>query len=343
VGSGTQGTAGQVTTVPFPHQLGWHPGPAVVLGQAGRDLVLLVDALPQPGGASRVHRRREVLGGKGANQAVALSQLGVPTSLVAVLGEDDAGTQALRQARADGLDTTRVVRRGVTALLVDVVEQGGPRRLLEDVPDEALLRLSDVQTAAPLLAAAGTVSLQLQQPAEVLLVAVEHASHHALVVLDGAPQGDREAGSALLRRCDVLRTDAAEAEQVAGEPVTTVEQAQRLLELGPHVAAVGLPGGGDLLVWPDGALRLPPSDGPVVDATGGGDTFTAALVAAFRTGASPEAAGRIAARATASTVARLGGRPDLAQFASAVRQLELASRQAPPGAQHERAHDRADE
>ena len=43
----------------------------VVVGQVGRDLVLTVAELPAEGGSADVLERQELLGGKGANQAVA--------------------------------------------------------------------------------------------------------------------------------------------------------------------------------------------------------------------------------------------------------------------------------
>lgn len=286
------------------------PAPSVVVvGQAARDLVLVVDALPPAGGSTDVRRRVEVLGGKGANQAVALAQLGQDVALVAVLGEDAAGGDALARARADGLDVRAVVRRGRTALLVDVVEQHGVRRLLEHVPEESLLREQDVDAAAPLLAGAATVSLQAQQPARVLRRAAACARDGARLVLDGAPEATDD-GRALLGSVDVLRLDAHEAELVAGEAVTDVGRVRRLQERGPGLVAVGLPGGGDLVVWADGHLEVPPSPDPV-DPTGGGDSFTAGLVAALHGGADPARAARAAARAAVSTVRRAGGRPQL--------------------------------
>jgi ribokinase len=282
----------------------------VVLGQAGRDLVLQVDELPEAGGSSPVRQSIEVLGGKGANQAVALAQLGPPVALIAVLGQDAAGAEALDQLSHDGIDVARVARRGRTALLVDVVEQDGTRRLLEDVPQESLLRTSDVVAAAPVLCDAAAVSLQLQQPAAVLQQALGLVPADALVVLDGAPDGST-AGAALLARADVLRADAREAELIAGRPVKDLADARRLLDLGPDLVAVGRPDGGNLLVWAQGQVALTPGAETVVDVTGGGDSFTAALIAALSRGAGPEQAGRAAARAAASTVQRLGGRPAL--------------------------------
>ena len=62
----------------------------VVVGQIGRDLVLVVDDLPDSGDAVPVTERQEVLGGA-VNQAVAAHQLGCSTAIVGVVGDDEAG------------------------------------------------------------------------------------------------------------------------------------------------------------------------------------------------------------------------------------------------------------
>ncbi|MFF0522439.1 PfkB family carbohydrate kinase [Actinomadura nitritigenes] len=112
-------------------------GPDVcVVGQIARDLVLVVGEVPGPGGSARVRRRREMLGGKGANQAVGLAQLGMRPALAGVVGDDDAGRDALGQAVRDGIDVSAVVRRegARTGLIVDVVDGDGRWRHLEDLP-----------------------------------------------------------------------------------------------------------------------------------------------------------------------------------------------------------------
>ncbi|MFC8723398.1 PfkB family carbohydrate kinase, partial [Kitasatospora sp. NPDC057198] len=189
-------------------------GCVVVVGQIGRDLVLRTDGLPPAGGSVDVGERWEGLGGKGANQAVGLAQLGVPVRLVGVVGEDRAGDEVLRRADRDGIGTAAVVRRGRTALLVDVVDAPGSRRLLEDVPPEGLVSVADVERARSAFAGADTVSLQLQQPAATVLAAARLARRRgARVVADGAP-GPAAHGE-LLGLVDVLRADAAEAELLA--------------------------------------------------------------------------------------------------------------------------------
>jgi ribokinase len=108
----------------------------VVVGQVARDLVLRIPGFPDAGTSASARERRELLGGKGANQAVALTQLGVPVALVGVVGDDAAGAAVRAQAAADGIDVSSVVRRpgAAIALLLDLVADGGERRLVEHVP-----------------------------------------------------------------------------------------------------------------------------------------------------------------------------------------------------------------
>ena len=193
----------------------------VVLGRMGRDLVLRTSALPEPRGSATVGERRELLGGRGANQAVALAQLGVPVALVGVVGDDSAGTQAVAQAAADGIDVSAVVRRrgAATALVVDLVEDGGVLRLLEDVPGAVLLIPDDVAAATDQLPAAQVVSLQLQQPGTAVGAAPQRVPEGAIVVVDGEPEDDATR-DAVPARADVVRADATEARLLTGRDLS---------------------------------------------------------------------------------------------------------------------------
>ncbi len=289
----------------------------VVVGQVGRDLVLGVDAMPPEGGSADVAERDELLGGKGANQAVGLSQLGVSAALVAVVGDDAAGADVLGQAERDGIDVTGVVRRpgARTALLVDVVEPGGVRRLLEHVPSEVLLTPDDVRAAQALLRGARFVVLQLQQPGPAVLEALRIAREAgARVLADGAPEDD-EVRRALVAGVDVLRADDTEAALLVGRELDgvpdAVDAASSLVDAGPDVVALAVGSEANVVTWRGGHAVLPLLGGEPVDPTGGGDAFVAGLTTALLRGDDPESAGWFASAAAASTVRRRGGRPDL--------------------------------
>lgn len=290
----------------------------VVAGQLARDLVLVVEQVPGPGESAPVRRRREMLGGKGANQAVALAQLGMHPALVAVAGDDGTARRLLDQAYRDGIDVSAVVHRPGTAtgLIVDVVDQSGRWRYLEDLPGPVLLTEADVLAAAPAFASAGWVAVQLQQPAEAVVAAVRLAGQAgARVVLDGVPAlGHRQE---LLRAAHVVRADAREAGMLAGTEISGPDDARRaageILRQGPHLVALAVGDAGNYFAWEGGDLLLPLTKTRVEDTTGAGDAFTAALIAVLDRGAAPERAARLAVAAAGATVGHPGGRPALTQ------------------------------
>ncbi|GGS30871.1 PfkB family carbohydrate kinase [Actinokineospora fastidiosa] len=285
----------------------------VVVGQIARDIVLLVDELPGARAAADVRERRELLGGKGANQAVACAQLGASVALLGVVGDDEVGTALLAQARADHIDVVCVVHRpeGRTALIVNVVERGGAWRYLEDFAGTELTE-AEVEGARGTLVAASSVIVQLQQPAALAAATIARDAGRR-VVLDGAPPADQRAD--LLATADVVRADAKEAALLTGSRMDSVDTAVRaarsVLAEGPSMVALAVEAEGDLFAWPDGHVFIPYTADPTVDTTGAGDSLIAALTVALTRGESPEAAARAAAAAAGSTVGHLGGRPAL--------------------------------
>lgn len=221
----------------------------------------------------------------------------------------------LAAAADDGIEVGPVARRGSTSLLVTVVSDGGSRRLLEHVPEEALLTEQDVRRGIDqgVLDGVDTVCLQLQQPAAAVVeLAAAGRARGTLLVADGAvPQGARHD---LLDLVDVVRADAQEASSWTDREVSDLDSARaaarELLTRRPRLVALAVPGG-DLVAWEGGDELLPWPDVDVVDPTGGGDAFVAGLVTGLRAGERERGSGRLASRAAAATVSRLGGRPDL--------------------------------
>ncbi|NEN99563.1 MAG: ribokinase, partial [Moorea sp. SIO3I7] len=67
--------------------------PVIVFGSINMDLVAKTPRLPVPGETLQGHEFFTAPGGKGANQAVAVARLGIPTNMVGRVGSDDFGTQ----------------------------------------------------------------------------------------------------------------------------------------------------------------------------------------------------------------------------------------------------------
>lgn len=116
----------------------------VVVGHVGRDLVLEVDDVPGPGAGAPVRARQERAGGA-VNQAVAARQLGWSAALVAAVGDDDPGTAALADARADATEAEQLLGRSLDGT-EDVVRAA--RNLVESGAGCAALATADADVLA---------------------------------------------------------------------------------------------------------------------------------------------------------------------------------------------------
>ena len=78
-------------------------GKIVVVGSSNTDMILQMEHIPRPGETILGGRFAMAAGGKGANQAVAAARAGGQVALVARVGRDMFGRQALDGFRRDGI------------------------------------------------------------------------------------------------------------------------------------------------------------------------------------------------------------------------------------------------
>ena len=250
---------------------------ACVVGSINVDLFVLVDDLPAPGATVLGRGTRRAVGGKGANQAVALSRLGVATDLVGAIGDDDDGRAAVAALAAAHVDHGGVRRipgqqTGFAAITVDargentiVVTTGA-----NDACTPLVIRSEQRRIEMPEVLVA-----QLEIPTDSVLEAFAIAEPAVtLRVLNAAPP--RPVPDGLFRLTDVLVVNEVEAAAVAGVPDDPEQAAFALLERGPNVVAVTLGQHGSLAVGHSGEVHRA-SAYPVtpVDTTGAGDAFVA--------------------------------------------------------------------
>jgi sugar/nucleoside kinase (ribokinase family) len=297
----------------------------LVIGDLVTD-VLALFAAPLAVGSDTAATIRVGCGGSAANTAAWLAYAGAPVSLVAVVGDDAAGTDRVAELAAAGVDCA--VRRtpdAATGTMV-VLSDGAERTMLGDRGANALLAAADVDAAGlrlpeithvhlsayPLFTAAGVpaaraaVELGLRRGA---LVSVDASSAAPLRRL-GA-----EAFTDLVRGAHLLLANADEATVLAGTDGSATDQAGRLTSRWP-VAVVKRGAAG--AVWADAGghvVSMPARQAPLVDPTGAGDAFAAGLLAALhrahpRPGdAEPEGLLAAATALAAEAVSRVGARP----------------------------------
>src|SRR4051812_38108550 len=126
-----------------------NPTRLCVVGSANIDLTFRTPRLPRPGETLAAHSLQLGWGGKGANQAVAAARRGAEVAFVARVGQDVFGQEALRQYRAEGLDTThvRIDTERPTGTAAIVVDDQAENCILIVAGANASLTPADVQAA----------------------------------------------------------------------------------------------------------------------------------------------------------------------------------------------------
>lgn len=290
----------------------------VVVGSSNTDMVVKAARIPAPGETVLGGAFVMAAGGKGANQAVAAARLGAEVTLVARLGADPLGDEAIAGYQKDSILTDLIVRdpdrpTGVALILVDA---HGENSITVALGANEALSPDDVERAADRIRTADAVVMQLEVP----LAAVERAAAIARaagvpVILDPAPAPDGGLPEALLRNVTCLKPNESEAERLTGISVSDLASAERaaraLQELGPRTVIITLGSQGAIVVDEAAVHHVPAYRVTAVDTTAAGDAFTGAFATAVGAGAALVEAVRRAAAAGALAATRMGAQPSL--------------------------------
>ncbi len=320
-------TKTQTTPEPIPDV---PPAPAiVVVGSINMDLVATVNHLPLPGETVAGHDFSTLPGGKGANQAVALAQLGANASLIGRVGSDSFGRQLLRGLLARGVEThsiatTEDMSSGVAMIAVDpagentiAIVPGANGRLTPD----------DIEEAEEVIAQARAVLLQLEIPIETVVKTLEIARrHHVFTVLDPAPAPNAPLPDALYA-VDLISPNQSEARRLTGQSADDLAQAEAAAEIlrqrGAEQVVIKMGALGALAINAAGQSRyIHGYEVDVVDTTAAGDAFTAALTLGCAEGMRLDRAVRFGCAAGALATTALGAQTAMPNRAEVVRLMD---------------------
>lgn len=296
----------------------------VVVGSINVDTTMTVEHLPTAGETLLATGAHTTLGGKGANQAVAVRRQGVPTALVAAVGDDDAGTGARRALLAEGLDLGSVgTRSGAPTGAAHVtVDRTGTNTIIVDQGANATLSPADVRRAAATIDGSRVVLVQLEVPDDAVMEALRLGrTAGATTVLNPAPA--RPLPPPVLGLCDVVVPNEPEAAALTGETDRRAAVAA-LRRLAPAAVVIVTCGAdGALVAGPhiDGVITVPAFAVAVVDTVAAGDAFCGVLAAALAGGHPLLDAVRRAAAGGAHAATVAGALPSLPTAADVERIL----------------------
>ena len=262
----------------------------VVFGSLNMDLVANTSSFPTAGETVTGEKFAMIPGGKGANQAIAVSRLGYPCHLVGRVGKDSFGEILLNSLQDNGVDTTGVFvdESAHTGVAMITVNETGENQIIVIPEANGNLDQTDIERLRPHLEGAGFLLLQLEVPLEVVGEAAELAKNMGIkVILDPAPA--QSLPFTVYAHLDIITPNALEAEKLVGFPVTDTDSAQKaalsLQEQGVNTVMITLGKQGVYCADGEESFFVPAFDiEPIVDTVAAGDAFNGALAVALSVG-----------------------------------------------------------
>lgn len=289
------------------------PTPKVgIIGLGGQSAFMATPHFPVPGQTVSCSRLFFELGGKGYNQAVACTRMGVPTVFIGAVGRDDNGKACEQELLQEGITPCLIEKDIPTAFAVITTEAGGENTVCVYPGAAKELTPEDLRQPHVMEQLSTCTCLLLQN--ELTIACLEEACRIGKelgipVILNPAPAKDL--GWSVLKKCQLITPNYGEAVQLAGFSQKETPEAETLVQIfrkkGISRAVITMGAQGAILMDQDAVYRIPSFSLELpVDTTGAGDTFNGYLVGALASGMTLYEAACLATVASGISVTRPG-------------------------------------
>ncbi|QEE44531.1 ribokinase [Rhizobium sp. WL3] len=282
---------------------------AHVIGNVAVDETISVSTMPEAGASILGREETRDLGGKGANQAVVMGRTGLPTTLVAAVGEDFRAQTIRNQLAPEPIQAKLIALAGRSSdFSIIFTTPDGENAIVTTTDSAGSLTPQDAIAALEGASAGDLMVLQGNLSEATTLGLLQEARRRNLVTAFN-PSPLRPYFGAFWPLVDIAFLNRGEAESLTGSSDGTATD--RLLQSGVRHVVLTLGSDGALLASRNAAIAtIPAVATKAIDTTGAGDTFMAvALASAALRGVELDSrAISHAASASALTVSRRGTR-----------------------------------
>ena len=286
-----------------------------VIGSLNMDLVVNVDTMPKPGQTIIGSNFKEVPGGKGANQAVAMARLNGNVSMIGKVGEDGFGQTLINSLKNDKVDTTYIqTSKGATGVALITVDKNAQNSIVVSPGANFEVKEDDIDNNIEAIKNSDIVVLQLETPLNTIKYALNKAKElNKYTILNPAPAVKLD--DEIIKNVDLLTPNETELEIISGVSIETEEDIQKaaqiMIEKGVKELIVTLGSKGSLYINKEKSMIKKAYKVEAVDTTAAGDSYTGALAVALSQDKNIEDAMDFASKVGALSVLKEGAQSSL--------------------------------
>ena len=286
-----------------------------VIGSLNMDLVVNVDTMPKPGQTIIGSNFKEVPGGKGANQAVAMTRLNGNVSMIGKVGEDGFGQTLINSLKNDKVDTTYIqTSKGATGVALITVVKNAQNSIVVSPGANFEVKEDDIDNNIEAIKNSDIVVLHLETPLNTIKYALNKAKElNKYTILNPAPAVKLD--DEIIKNVDLLTPNETELEIISGVSIETEEDIQKaaqiMIEKGVKELIVTLGSKGSLYINKEKSMFKKAYKVEAVDTTAAGDSYTGALAVALSQDKNIEDAMDFASKVGALSVLKEGAQSSL--------------------------------
>ncbi|MBM7563626.1 ribokinase [Paenibacillus sacheonensis] len=281
-----------------------------VVGSLNMDLVISLQRMPRMGESLQGDDIHYISGGKGANQAVGCAKLGAEVSMIGAVGDDGFGAQIMKRMNDFGVGTDTIAVLEAPTGTAAILHTEGDNCIVVVPGANGLCSPESIQSHAGVIAGADALIVQLEIPLPAVEAALRTAREAGVrTIINPAPAV--RLSEEQIRLGDCFTPNETEFEFYCGSPAASEEQLFAQMrswrDRFPQQTLIVTRGKrGISCLDGDEIVTVPAPIVEVVDTTGAGDSFNAALCFGLASGWSLERTLPLAVKAASHSVTVFG-------------------------------------
>ena len=187
----------------------------LVIGSLNMDITVKVEKLPKLGETIFGKEYYESGGGKGANQAIAISKLGIETEMIGMVGDDSQGKILIENLNKYSIknDGIFINDKDVTGKAIITVDENGDNNIIVIPGTNFKLTKECIEKSIEKIKDNDIIVLQNEIPMETIEYTLEKAKEYGkMTILNPAPA--KKLSSKIIERLDYLVLNETEMEEI---------------------------------------------------------------------------------------------------------------------------------